>query len=217
MTKTTYYFKLELSPTQEQLVERYNKLAPDYDNLSPLELAEYDDITAELFQPTHLTLAKDTAVICWLPVNGTVPPEKYKTYLVTDRDGHITSAYVNHHGEWMDEEHAYHPTHYAEPPVTPRLEYWQHYTCDACREPFTAEEWDERDTPHEPDCPNFEQDGDEEYMCTCDRNFHATCYDADYQAADELAAAQARMLTPDRYSAVRQEPGYYESVQPDTY
>lgn len=219
MTKTTtYYFKLDLSPAQEQLAERYNELAPDYDNLSPDECREFDDITTVIFQPTQLLLTKDTAVICWLPVNGTVPPEKYKTYLTVDADGFIVSAAIDYRGQWADTlDNCIYPTHYAELPTTPHLEYWQHYTCDACRKPFTLEEWDARSTPHEPGCPNFGEDAQDWQHCTCDRNFHSSCYDADYQTVDEQAAAEARMLAPDRYSAVRQEPGYYESIQPDTY
>lgn len=81
---TTYYLKLDLSPDQERMVERYNQLAPDYENLSAYECHEFDDITAELFQPTQLVLWKDTTVITWYPVNGFVKPEPGKTYLLTD-------------------------------------------------------------------------------------------------------------------------------------
>ena len=81
---TTYYLKLDLSPDQERMVERYNELAPDYENLSAYECDEFDDLTAELFQPTQLVLWKDTTVITWYPVGGTVKPDPGTVYLVTD-------------------------------------------------------------------------------------------------------------------------------------
>lgn len=58
--------------------------------------------------------------------------------------------------------------------------YWEDYTCDACGKPFSKEQWDARETPHAVDCPNYDPDDDDEHVdCTCDRNYHAGCFDFD--------------------------------------
>jgi hypothetical protein len=54
--------------------------------------------------------------------------------------------------------------------------------CDGCGLGFTPSEYDDRITPHNLDCPNFnyeeDDDGCSEFVtCTCDRNFHFDCYD----------------------------------------
>lgn len=59
--------------------------------------------------------------------------------------------------------------------------YWEEYTCDKCGDPFTREEWCARETPHHIDCPNYDPDEDQEFVeCTCDRNYHADCFDFDH-------------------------------------
>ena len=59
--------------------------------------------------------------------------------------------------------------------------YWEEYTCDECGDPFTREEWCARETPHHIDCPNYDPDEDQEFVeCTCDRNYHAACFDFDH-------------------------------------
>lgn len=54
------------------------------------------------------------------------------------------------------------------------------YTCDHCGEPFTQEEWDNRETDHSLDCPNHPDnpDWDEDIFieCECDFNYHAYCW-----------------------------------------
>lgn len=54
--------------------------------------------------------------------------------------------------------------------------YQGHYLCDGCGQTFTYKEWDNRCTPHEPDCPNADSE-DGEYVdgCDCDLNYHTRC------------------------------------------
>lgn len=52
------------------------------------------------------------------------------------------------------------------------------YTCDGCGLPFTEQEWDNRLTPHETDCPNYYSYLTGIYVlesCECDRNYHDGC------------------------------------------
>jgi hypothetical protein len=53
------------------------------------------------------------------------------------------------------------------------------YMCDCCGEPFTLDEWDARETPHDVDCINHPDHPDHvegEYTnCRCDNNYHAEC------------------------------------------
>lgn len=58
--------------------------------------------------------------------------------------------------------------------------YWTYARCEWCDGTFTQEEYDERVSPHEDDCPNVNEwdDGVHHIDCDCDRNFHVTCWDA---------------------------------------
>ena len=72
----------------------------------------------------------------------------------------------------------------------------ENYTCDGCREPFTRDEWDTRETPHEVYCPNY--DGEDTHVeCDCDRNYHEQCYDADNDGLDMLFARENEELLED--------------------
>ena len=75
--------------------------------------------------------------------------------------------------------------------------------CDGCGEPFTAAEWEDRHTPHEPDCPNRDTCDTGIYVvdsCECDRNYHSRCahmYEGEGSAAthaDQLGAALLAMI-----------------------
>lgn len=44
--------------------------------------------------------------------------------------------------------------------------------CDGCGLPFSEDEWDERHTEHEPECPAR---ADSEVWCECDLNYHPGC------------------------------------------
>jgi hypothetical protein len=52
---------------------------------------------------------------------------------------------------------------------------YKDYTCDGCNQPFSQDEWDERETPHEIYCVNFDGQGPH-FECDCDRNYHSECY-----------------------------------------
>lgn len=115
----TRYLKLTVPKYLAGELDRLLALAADYENLSPLESAEYDDLSAEVLAPEYLALVpEDNSIVCWLPVDGTVPPEQGKGYLFTD--GSVT---VHDYGyNWPGGFGLYHHghldiTHYAELPV----------------------------------------------------------------------------------------------------
>lgn len=49
------------------------------------------------------------------------------------------------------------------------------YACDGCGKPFTIREWADRCTPHEPGCPNADDEAEYTDGCDCDLNYHAAC------------------------------------------
>ena len=208
--KQTYMITLELDT---QIAEEYNKLSADYENLSAQEYQNFDFLSDAVFYGTEMLQLKplvDTSIISWLPVNGTVPPTTMHYYLLTDGES-TQQGMLSDEGKWIGAPITYRPTHYAELPTFTPVQaipsYIQRHTCEACGEGFTLSEWDNRETPHEPDCPNYGQEPDEDGLqhhvdCTCDRNFHSRCYNADYQATDDLGHKIALTLRPDRFEVV---------------
>ena len=82
-------------------------------------------------------------------------------------------------------------------PVDTTGHYWERYTCDACGKPFTLEEWDARETPHNPDCPNYDPDDDDEHVnCTCDRNYHSQCWN--WEEPDMIVGERCQSTSHDR-------------------
>jgi hypothetical protein len=80
---------------------------------------------------------------------------------------------------------------------------WQWKTCDACGELFTPSEWDKRETPHDPDCPNYDPDDEDEFVeCTCDRNYHADCFNWNH---DPEAEADETTVTIDHLGYWRKQ------------
>ena len=113
MSKVKRYIEVEVTESQAIDLERWATLAADYENLSPQECYEYDDLTAVFFSGDSLRLLHpDDSVVCWLPVDGFCQPEDGACYLVTD--GQATAE-----GTWNGEyfQGDIKPTHYAELPV----------------------------------------------------------------------------------------------------
>lgn len=115
----TRYLKLQLDDATAAKLDRMIALAADHDNLSPREVNEYDHLCWEILAPENLSLVPaDNSIVCWLPVDGTVPPEQGKQYLFTDGTVTVTDyGYrwplclgLYHHGH-------INVTHYAELPV----------------------------------------------------------------------------------------------------
>lgn len=112
--KRTYTLTIAVD---EQIAEEYNKLAADYQNLSPQEYQDFDFLTDAILDANSLLVpADDTSTIHWLPVNGTVPPEKNKRYLVLCNTG-LAFAYQDFAGRWMEGYDFIWPSHYAKLPT----------------------------------------------------------------------------------------------------
>lgn len=199
--KRTYTLTITVD---EQLAEEYNKLAADYQNLTAQEYQDFDFLTdAILDTDSPLVPADDTSTIHWLPVNGTVPPTRNTDYLVRDSWGNIYISYAGSSGKLINAVEKATLTHYAKLPTFTPVQTIPDYTCDGCGQPFTSDQWEQRYTPHEADCPCFDDDfadhrGD--FACDCDRNFHVGCYTDELRAEDDNTCDMLRVLHPDRYA-----------------
>lgn len=198
--KRTYTLTITID---EQIAEEYNKLAANYQKLTPQEYQDFDFLADAVLDTDNLLVpADDTSIIHWLPVNGTVPPERYHSYLLTD--GEVTREGITGDGRvWFGTPYHYQPTHYAELPTFEPVQIIADVVCDGCGQAFTAEQWEKRYTPHEADCPCFDVDfadsrGD--FACTCDRNFHVGCYTDELREQDNNTCDMLRVLHPDRYA-----------------
>lgn len=92
---------IELPDKLDHLVDEYNQMTADYDNLSPEECYRYDNLSAELLSLVILHPMQDTTVIAWLPINGTILPAKGQRCLLTNGSETTTGYYERSLGQWL--------------------------------------------------------------------------------------------------------------------
>lgn len=104
---------IDTSADREQ-IERYNKLAKDYINLSPAECKEFDELSEEVLSFCEVKPLQNVSLVWWLPFPGIVNPPinpPFKPLLVTNGKKTAIATYDGY--SWNCE---FVPTLYAELP-----------------------------------------------------------------------------------------------------